>query len=101
MTMHYLPGPNETRRMTTDELRAAFLVRGLFQCGAVTLRHIDLDRVVLGGGLGDRLGLPFVQAVQRATHERLFVPEAPFSVVPAALGDLAGARGAALLAGDR
>ena len=48
-TMHYLPGPYETRRMTTEELRAAFLVRGLFVPGAVTLRHVDLDRVVLGG----------------------------------------------------
>lgn len=49
--MHYLPGPTEARRMTTDELRAAFLVQDLFQPGAVTLRHIDLDRVVLGGAV--------------------------------------------------
>jgi glucokinase len=62
---------------------------------------VDLDRVVLGGGLGDRLGAPFIDAVERETRERLFVPDAPFTVVPAALGDLAGARGAALLAGDR
>jgi glucokinase len=60
---------------------------------------VDLDRVVLGGGLGDRLGAPFVAAVEDATRARLFVPDAPFTVVPAALGDLAGARGAALLAG--
>lgn len=37
--------------MTTDELRAAFLVQNLFQPGAVTLRHVDLDRVVLGGAV--------------------------------------------------
>ena len=49
--MHYLPGPNETRRMTTAELREAFLVSGLFVPGAATLRHIDLDRVVLGGAV--------------------------------------------------
>jgi glucokinase len=59
---------------------------------------VDLDRVVLGGGLGDRLGAPFIEAVERETRERLFVADAPFTVVPAALGDLAGARGAALLA---
>lgn len=35
--------------MTTDELRASFLVQDLFKPGAVTLRFIDLDRVVLGG----------------------------------------------------
>jgi 4-deoxy-L-threo-5-hexosulose-uronate ketol-isomerase len=37
--------------MTTDELRASFLVSGLFTPGKVTLRHIDLDRVVLGGAV--------------------------------------------------
>jgi glucokinase len=83
-------------RELVDEAAEAL---GAALASAVAL--VDLDRVVLGGGLGDRLGPPFVQAVQRATHERLFVPEAPFSVVPAALGDLAGARGAALLAGAR
>jgi len=54
MTMHYLPGPEQARRMTTDELRASFLVQGLFVRGAVTLRHIDLDRVVLGGAVPAR-----------------------------------------------
>jgi 4-deoxy-L-threo-5-hexosulose-uronate ketol-isomerase len=49
--MHYLPGPNETSRMTTEELRSSFLVQDLFQPGAVTFRHIDLDRVVLGGAV--------------------------------------------------
>jgi len=49
--MHYLPGPAEARRMSTDELRAAFLVQDLFQSGRITLRHIDLDRVVLGGAV--------------------------------------------------
>jgi len=37
--------------MTTEELREAFLVQGLFQPGQVVLRHIDLDRVVLGGAM--------------------------------------------------
>jgi 4-deoxy-L-threo-5-hexosulose-uronate ketol-isomerase len=47
--MHYLPTPDHARRMTSEELRAHFLVRGLFTPGSVVLRHIDLDRVVLGG----------------------------------------------------
>src|SRR5215217_7292280 len=55
--IHYLPGPAEAKRMTTDELRAAFLVQGLFRPGAVTLRHIDLDRVVLGGAVPTELPL--------------------------------------------
>jgi 4-deoxy-L-threo-5-hexosulose-uronate ketol-isomerase len=49
--MHYLPGPAEARRMTTDELRAAFLVQDLFRPGEITLRHMDLDRVVVGGAV--------------------------------------------------
>src|SRR5438128_11512541 len=51
MSMHYLPGMAESARMSSDELRNAFLVRDLFQPGAITLRHIDLDRVVLGGAV--------------------------------------------------
>jgi len=43
--------------MTTDELRAAFLVQGLFVPGTVVLRHVDLDRVVLGGAMPTTEGL--------------------------------------------
>jgi 4-deoxy-L-threo-5-hexosulose-uronate ketol-isomerase len=49
--MHYLPNPAHARRMTTGELREHFLVSGLFAPGRVALRHIDLDRVVLGGAV--------------------------------------------------
>ena len=37
--------------MSTQELRAAFLVQGLFMPGRFVLRHFDLDRVVLGGAV--------------------------------------------------
>jgi 4-deoxy-L-threo-5-hexosulose-uronate ketol-isomerase len=47
--MHYLPSPQEYRRLTTPELRESFLVEDLFQPGRVALRFLDLDRVVLGG----------------------------------------------------
>jgi len=49
MSMHYLPSPSETRRLTSAELRAAFLVQGLFAAGEARIRFIDLDRVALGG----------------------------------------------------
>lgn len=49
--MHILPDPVRTARMTTSELRESFLVEGLWQPGAVTLRLIDLDRVVVGGAV--------------------------------------------------
>lgn len=48
---HYAPGPEVYPRMTTDELRRGFLVEDLFRNGAVTLRFVDLDRVVLGGAV--------------------------------------------------
>lgn len=59
-SMHYLPSPAAARRLTTDELRERFLVSGLFQPGAVTLRPVDLDRVVVGGAvpLAEPLALP-------------------------------------------
>jgi 4-deoxy-L-threo-5-hexosulose-uronate ketol-isomerase len=47
----YLPDPNAVQRLTTDELRARFLVDDLFRDGAVTLRAFDLDRVVLGSAV--------------------------------------------------
>ncbi len=49
--MRYLPTPDATRRFTTDELRAHFLVSDLFVPGAIALSHVDLDRVVLGGAV--------------------------------------------------
>ena len=49
--MHRLPDAERTKRLTTDELREGFLVQGIFQHGHVVLRHIDLDRVVLGGAV--------------------------------------------------
>ena len=83
-------------RELVDEAASAL---GAALASAVAL--VDLDRVVLGGGLGDRLGPSFIEAVQQATSERLFVPDTPFTIVPASLGDLAGARGAALLAREQ
>jgi 4-deoxy-L-threo-5-hexosulose-uronate ketol-isomerase len=47
--MRYLPSPDATRRLNTDELRASFLVQSLFVPGAMTMQLVDLDRVVLGG----------------------------------------------------
>ncbi len=47
--MQYMPDAERYKRMTTEELRSHFLVQHLFQPGAVTLRFIDLDRVIIGG----------------------------------------------------
>ena len=38
-------------RMTTEELRAAFLVEELFQPGSIDLVYVDLDRTVIGSAV--------------------------------------------------
>jgi glucokinase len=60
---------------------------------------LDLEAIVIGGGLGDRLGRPFVDRVAEAMHPRLHVPERPPKLLSTELGDLGGAVGGAVLAG--
>jgi glucokinase len=58
---------------------------------------LDVEIVVIGGGLGTRLGEPYVERIREAMMPHLFVDERPPAVRLAALGDLGGAIGAALL----
>jgi glucokinase len=60
---------------------------------------IDLELVVVGGGLADRLGAAFTGRIEQAVRSRLF-GSSTVRVVPSALGELAGAVGAAVLAGS-
>src|SRR5439155_11709881 len=60
---------------------------------------LDLEAVIVGGGLGDRLGKPFVARVAGAMHPHLFVSDRPPAVLGTELGDLSGAVGAAVRAG--
>lgn len=66
---------------------------------ANTQNLLDLDAVIVGGGLGDRLGDPFLAAVKEATLPHLFVPEHAPEFLGTELRDLSGAVGAAVLAG--
>jgi glucokinase len=60
---------------------------------------LDLEAIIVGGGLGDRLGQPFVdQIVEQMTPHRFVAEQAPV-VLGTELGDLSGAVGAAVLAG--
>ncbi|GAC1331978.1 MAG: ROK family glucokinase [Candidatus Dormibacteria bacterium] len=61
---------------------------------------LDLEVIIIGGGLGDRLGAPFRARVAAAMEPRLLVGQAPPTVLGTELGDLAGAAGAALQAMD-
>jgi len=58
---------------------------------------LDLDAVVIGGGLGTRLGDPFAERIAAAAQPHLFVSERPPAFVVSELGDNGGGLGAALL----
>jgi glucokinase len=62
---------------------------------------LDVEAVIIGGGLGTRLGGPYVQRIRDAMLPHLFADDRPPAVHLAALGDLGGAVGAALLVGQR
>jgi glucokinase len=64
---------------------------------ASAVNLLDVETVVIGGGLGTRLGEPYVKRIESAMMPHLFVSDRPPAVLPAALGDLGGAIGAALL----
>ncbi len=84
-------------RMTTDLIDDAVWALGIALANAQNL--LDLEAIVVGGGLGDRLGAPFVQRITDAMGPRLHVPEVPPTVLATELGDLSGAVGAAVRAG--
>jgi len=52
---------------------------------------------VIGGGLGLKLGEPYAERLRVAMGPHLFASERPPAIRLAALGDLGGAIGAALL----
>ena len=84
-----------------DELAVALIRRAVAALGAgiaSAINLLDLEAVVIGGGLGTRLGQPYADRVAEAMAAHLFVPERPPAVHAAGLGDLSGALGAALLA---
>lgn len=60
---------------------------------------LALEAIVIGGGLGDRLGPPFVERIRDEMQPLLFVPDRPPAMFSSELGDLSGAVGAAVLAG--
>ena len=64
---------------------------------ASTLNVLDVEAVILGGGLGLRLGEPYRKRIEDAMMPHLFSSENPPPFLMAELGDLGGAIGAALL----
>ena len=58
---------------------------------------LDVEAIVIGGGLGIRMGEPYAKRILDAMLPHLFVDIDPPAVQVAALGDLGGAIGASLL----
>jgi glucokinase len=59
---------------------------------------LDVEAIIIGGGLGVRFGQPLADRIANAMQPHLFNDANPPDVRVAALGDLGGAIGAALLA---
>jgi len=72
-------------------------VRALGTGIASSQNLLDVEAIVIGGGLGLRLGEPYVERIREAMTPHLFNDEHPPAVELAALGDLGGAIGASLL----
>lgn len=64
---------------------------------ASAVNLLDVEGVVVGGGLGVRLGHPYAERISEAMLPHLFADSRPPHVHVAALGDLGGAIGASLL----
>jgi glucokinase len=70
--------------------------------GIATAQNLlDVEAIVIGGGLGIRLGEPMVQRIRKAMAPHVFNDAHPPDVLVAALGDQGGALGAALLVSRR
>jgi glucokinase len=90
----WLRALEESDAVATDLLDEAVQALGVAIGSAVTL--LDVERVVIGGGLGERLGPAWVTRIEKAAKRHTFFRPSP-EYVPAALGDMGGAIGASLL----
>jgi len=87
-----------------DELAIELVDRAISYLGAgigSAVNLLDPEAVVIGGGLGVRFGQPYVERIRQAMMPHVFADERPPEVLLAALGDLGGATGAALLRPER
>ena len=83
-------------RRATQIIDEAIVALGNGIASAVNL--LDVEAVIIGGGLGVRFGEPYTKRIAEAMQPHLFHDEHPPDVKVASLGDLGGAIGAALLA---
>jgi glucokinase len=81
--------------LATELLDRAVGALGAGIASAVNL--LDVEAVIIGGGLGVRFGQPFAERIATEMHPHLFNDSRPPAVRVAGLGDVSGAIGAALL----
>jgi glucokinase len=90
----WLRALEEKDALATQLLDEAVDALGVAIGSAVTL--LDVERVIIGGGLGERLGQPWVERIEKAARRHTFFrPPPPYAL--AELGDIGGAVGASLL----
>jgi glucokinase len=83
-----------------DEMAKDLVDRAIEALGAgvaSACNLLDVEAVIIGGGLGTRLGEDYAGRIKQAMLPHLFVDDNPPAVHVAALGDVGGAIGAALL----
>ncbi len=83
-----------------DKLATHAIERAIRALGAgiaSVVNVLDVEAVIVGGGLGVRLGDPYAERIAEAMQPHLFHDGQPPHVHVAALGDLGGAIGASLL----
>jgi glucokinase len=83
-----------------DHLASKLIDRAIEALGtgvASAVNLLDVEAVILGGGLGVRFGDRYMDALAAEMSKHLFVDERPPAVRVASLGDLGGAIGASLL----
>ncbi|HET7589640.1 MAG TPA: ROK family protein [Solirubrobacterales bacterium] len=83
-----------------DKLAEELIERAVEALGtgiASAVNLIDVEAVILGGGLGIRFGERLMEPLTEEMGRHLFVDERPPAVRVASLGDLGGAIGASLL----
>jgi glucokinase len=94
-----------SRALDRDDPMATHLIDraigALAAAVASAVNLLDVEAVVIGGGLGTRLGEPYVDRISERMKQHLFRDDRPPAVRVAALGDLGGALGAALLVADQ
>jgi glucokinase len=82
-------------KLATELIERAISALGAGIASAINL--LDVPAVIIGGGLGVRLGDPYAKRISGAMQPHLFADDRPPDVHVAKLGDLGGAIGAALI----